>query len=117
MALDSPMGVIGKLVTCLWEGTIGWSGDTAAIAVETSKGVVQTQQFMERKTRTTALPSQSDAVGHCVVHGGPQHADRKGFCIGGFCWSLGCEEVCGASQMRESGVLRRIQVFTTRKAF
>lgn len=73
---------------CLWEAKVEFSGDTAAIAVKNSHGIVQTEtvhassreQVVKRllNTLTTgkaqALTSLSeiDAVGHRVVHGGLQ---------------------------------------------
>jgi acetate kinase len=75
----------------LWEGKIEWNGDTATIAVKNSKGLTQEQQlkFSSRelivrdllstlwsgRTRTLVSPSDIDAVGHRVVHGGPHFED------------------------------------------
>lgn len=75
----------------LWEGKIEWNSYTATIAVKNSKGLAQEQQlkfssreFVVRdllstlwsgRTRTLASPSDIDAVGHRVVHGGPHFED------------------------------------------
>ena len=75
---------------CLWEGRIEWGGDTAAITVKNSEGVVQRringhsrEQAIRHLLRTLvsgnarAINSASDidAVGHRVVHGGPNFED------------------------------------------
>jgi len=75
----------------LWEGKIEWNGDTAATVVKSSKGAVQKEQvrFSSReqavrellstlwsgKARVIASPSDVDAVGHRVVHGGSHFED------------------------------------------
>ena len=76
----------------LWDGRIEWSGDTAAIAVKNSQGVVvlkeelpvsSREQLIRQLLRTLrdgrasaiASGSEIDAVGHRVVHGGPHFED------------------------------------------
>ena len=72
---------------CLWEGRIEWGSGTAATMVKNSEGVVQKEQVTvssreqvvgdllstswSGKARAIASPSEIDAVGHRVVHGGP----------------------------------------------
>src|SRR5690349_10725920 len=67
----------------LWEGRIEWNGDSAAISVKNSKGVVQKEQVKvasresvvrdllksawSGNTRAIASSSEIDAVGHRVV--------------------------------------------------
>lgn len=76
---------------CLWEGRIEWGGDSAAITVKNSEGVVQKEQLtvtsreqaIRHLLRTLvsgnvhAINSATDidAVGHRVVHGGPHFED------------------------------------------
>ena len=71
----------------LWEGRIEWSGDTAAIVVKNSQGLVMREKLpfssreqVIRHLLSTAFDgkacpivraSEIDAVGHRVVHGGP----------------------------------------------
>jgi acetate kinase len=75
----------------LWEGRIEWSGDTAAIMVKNSKGIVRKEQvtvssheqairhllstLVSGKARAIAPVSDIDVVGHRVVHGGPHFED------------------------------------------
>ena len=77
--------------TCLWEGRIEWGGDSAAITVKSSEGIVQKEQltFTSREqairhllrtlvsgsARAINSASDIDAVGHRVVHGGPNFED------------------------------------------
>src|SRR5215468_7821347 len=72
----------------LWEGKIEWRGDWAATVVKNSKGVTfkeelqfsSREQVMRYLLRTAfegtasviASAAEVDAVGHRVVHGGPQ---------------------------------------------
>ena len=81
------MTVLMRPPAPLWEGRIEWSGDTAAIAVKNSQGVVlkeelpvsSREQVIRHLLRTLrygearaiTLNSDIDAVGHRVVHGGP----------------------------------------------
>ena len=76
---------------CLWEGKIDWDRETAAMRVKNSEGQVLTEQrpvtSRERvirdlldtlfvgATRAVASPADIHAVGHRVVHGGPQFED------------------------------------------
>src|SRR5579871_641347 len=76
---------------CLWEGRIEWNGQTAAISVRNGSGIVEKKELSvtsrERVVRyllskswsgnsqIIASPSEIDAVGHRVVHGGPHFAD------------------------------------------
>ena len=71
---------------CLWEAKVEFAGDTAAIAVKNSQGIVQneTVQASSRehvvkrllttltagKVQAVTSLSEIDAVGHRVVHGG-----------------------------------------------
>ena len=71
----------------LWEGRVEWRGDTAAIVVKNSHGVVLKNQLpvssrqqvirhllqtsVDGKARAVVSISEIDAVGHRVVHGGP----------------------------------------------
>ena len=75
----------------LWEGRIEWNGDTAAITVRNSEGIVrkQTLQNLSRElvlkdllatlwsgaTRSIASAAEINVVGHRVVHGGPRFHD------------------------------------------
>ena len=75
----------------LWEGRIEWSGDTAAIAMKNSTGIVEEEQvtvssreqairhllstLVSGKARAIASASEVDVVGHRVVHGGPNFED------------------------------------------
>ncbi len=77
--------------TCRWEGRIEWGGDSAAITVKSSEGIVQKEQLsvtsreqairhllltlVTGSARAINSPSDIDAVGHRVVHGGPNFAD------------------------------------------
>jgi len=72
---------------CLWEGKIEWNGDTAEIQVKGSQGIVLQENLpissrgqlirhllrtlVDGKDPAIASPSEIDAVGHRVVHGGP----------------------------------------------
>jgi acetate kinase len=76
---------------CLWEGEIDWHRETASMRVKNSEGQVLTEQLpvtsRERvirdlldtlfvgATRAVASCADIDAVGHRVVHGGPQFED------------------------------------------
>ena len=76
---------------CLWEGRIEWGGDSAAITVKNSEGVVQKEQLtvtsreqairhllrtlVSGSARAINSASDIDAVGHRVVHGGPNFED------------------------------------------
>lgn len=71
----------------VWEGRIEWNGNTAAITVKNSKGIARKDKLnslsSERvlkdllatlwsgETRGIASAAEIDAVGHRVVHGGP----------------------------------------------
>ena len=83
---------------CIWEGKIEWTGDTAEYSIKTSSGISRKER-KERKdpkdqtpvssrsdatehllrslwsgdTQVIAGPSAIHAVGHRVVHGGPNH--------------------------------------------
>ena len=73
---------------CLWEGRIEWGNHIATVAVKNSRGDVQQEQLrfssrqqvvshllstlMSGKTRAVASVSEIDAVGHRIVHGGPE---------------------------------------------
>src|SRR5258705_12557238 len=73
--------------TCLWEGRVEFGGDTAALAVKNSQGVIQKEMIQassraqivrhllttlrDRKVGVLSSLSEIDAVGHRVVHGGP----------------------------------------------
>ncbi len=75
----------------LWEGRIEWSGDTAAIAVKNSTGIVEKEQvavssreqairhllstLVNGKARAIASASEIDVVGHRIVHGGSHFED------------------------------------------
>ena len=75
----------------LWEGRIEWSGDTAAITVKNSQGVVLKEELpaspreqvirhllrtlRDGNARAIASASEIDVVGHRVVHGGPHFED------------------------------------------
>ena len=77
--------------TCLWEGRIEWNGGTAATSVRNARGIAQKAQLkvssreqvlQELLSKTwrgdaqiIASPSNIDAVGHRVVHGGPHFED------------------------------------------
>ena len=76
---------------CLWEGRIEWGSDTAKISVKNSKGAVQREQLRDSSREQVvrhllstlnagpaaaiAPLSEIDAVGHRVVHGGPNFED------------------------------------------
>src|SRR5271166_4067222 len=76
---------------CLWEGRIEWSGDTAATSVRNASGIAQKKELKvtsrEQVVRDLlskswsgspqiiASPSDINAVGHRVVHGGPRFED------------------------------------------
>ena len=76
---------------CLWEGRIEWGGDSAAISVKNSEGVVQKEKLpvssreqvirhllrtlVSGNARAINSASEIDAVGHRVVHGGPHFED------------------------------------------
>ncbi len=76
---------------CLWEGRIEWGGESAAITVRNSKGIVQKEQLavtsreqairhllrtlVSGSVRAITSASDIDAVGHRVVHGGPHFED------------------------------------------
>ena len=76
---------------CLWEGRIEWGGETSATVETNSKGVVQKKHVTvpsreqvirdllssswSGEARAIASPSDIDAVGHRVVHGGPHFED------------------------------------------
>jgi acetate kinase len=75
----------------LWECRIESNGDTAAITVRTSKGIVRKKELKRLPgemvlkdllatlwsgdTPSIASPGEIDAVGHRVVHGGPRFHD------------------------------------------
>ena len=75
----------------LWEGRIEWSGDTAAIAVKNSRGMVEKEQLtvssreqairhllrtlVSGKTPAITSAADIDVVGHRIVHGGPHLED------------------------------------------
>jgi acetate kinase len=75
----------------LWEGRIEWNGDTAAITVRNSKGIVRKKELKRLpgemvlkdllatlwsgETRSIGSAAEIDAVGHRVVHGGPRFHD------------------------------------------
>ena len=77
--------------SCLWEGRIEWNGDTAVTSVRNASGKVQTSELKvtSRKqvvrdllskswsgdAQMIASPSDIDAVGHRIVHGGPHCED------------------------------------------
>jgi len=77
--------------TCLWEGKIEWDGDSAEIQVKNAQGIVlkehlpvsSREQVIQHLLRTLvdgrakaiSSPTDIDAVGHRVVHGGPHFAD------------------------------------------
>ena len=72
----------------LWAGRIEWNGETAAITVRNSKGIVSKKDLKRSpgelvlkdllatlwsgETRSIASAAEIDAVGHRVVHGGPR---------------------------------------------
>jgi len=76
---------------CLWEGSIEWRGETAATMLKNAEGVVQAETIAVSspeqavkelltaswlgKAAAIASPSEIDAVGHRVVHGGPHFED------------------------------------------
>ena len=76
---------------CLWEGRIEWGGETSAAVETNSKGVIQKKHVTvpsreqvirdllssswSGEARAIASPSDIDAVGHRVVHGGPHFED------------------------------------------
>jgi acetate kinase len=76
---------------CLWEGKIEWDGEVADLSLKNAKGAARTDcikigsraQAIEQllnglwdgDTRAIAAPSEIDAVGHRVVHGGPKYED------------------------------------------
>lgn len=76
---------------CLWEAKIEWNGELAATVIKNSDGVVQQGQTRV-SSRVKAVehllgnlwsggasvissPSDIDAVGHRVVHGGPRYEE------------------------------------------
>ena len=75
----------------LWEGRIEWNGDTAAITVRNSDGVIKNEKLnspqselalknllatlWSGETRCIASAANIDAVGHRVVHGGSHFYD------------------------------------------
>jgi acetate kinase len=74
----------------LWEGRIEWGAETAAIAVKSANGVIKktvtitSREQVVRELLSTAWSGDTrvltglaeiDAVGHRVVHGGPQFED------------------------------------------
>ena len=75
----------------LWEGRIESNGDTAAVTVRSSKGIVRKEKLKRLPGETVlkdllatlwsgdtpsiASPAEIDAVGHRVVHGGPRFHD------------------------------------------
>ena len=78
--------------TCRWAGRIEWGRDSAAIAVKSSEGIVQKKEQLSVTSREQAIrhllltlvtgsarainsASDIDAVGHRVVHGGPNFED------------------------------------------
>ncbi len=77
--------------SCLWEGRIEWNGDTAATSVRNASGIVQKKELKvtsreqvvrdllskswSGNAQIIASPSDIDAVGHRVVHGGPHFED------------------------------------------
>jgi acetate kinase len=75
----------------LWEATIEWNGESAKVEIKNAKGFAKTHQT-KVSSRAEAIeqmldtlwngeasvvesPSKIDAVGHRVVHGGPQFED------------------------------------------
>ena len=76
---------------CLWEGRIEWTGDTAATSVRNASGIAQEKelrvtsreqvvrdllsQSWSGNAQIIASPCDIDAVGHRVVHGGPDFED------------------------------------------
>jgi len=77
--------------SCLWEGRIEWNGDTAATSVKNASGIAQTTELKGNSRQQIVRdllskswsgdaqiidsPSDIDAVGHRVVHGGPCFED------------------------------------------
>jgi acetate kinase len=77
--------------TCLWEGKIEWSGDTAQASIKNSHGVARKQRIRIASrvaaiehllntlwtgdARAIASPSEISMVGHRIVHGGPQYEE------------------------------------------
>ena len=77
--------------TCRWAGRIEWGRDSAAITVKSSEGIVQKEQLsvtsreqairhllltlVSGSARAINSASDIDAVGHRVVHGGPNFED------------------------------------------
>src|SRR5271166_2307940 len=77
--------------TCLWEGRIEWNGDTAVTSVRKASGIVQKKELKvtsreqvvrdllskswSGNAQIIASPSDIDAVGHRIVHGGPHFED------------------------------------------
>ena len=75
----------------LWEGRIEWGGDTAAIVVKNSQGIVLKEELSlssrelvirhllrtlhDGEARAITSNSDIDTVGHRVVHGGPHFED------------------------------------------
>ncbi len=75
----------------LWEGRIEWHGDTAVAAVRSGSGIVQNKQVNATSreqvirdllstswhgvAQVIGSPSDIDAVGHRIVHGGPHFED------------------------------------------
>jgi len=77
--------------SCLWEGRIEWNGDTAATSVRNASDIAQKREVRvtsreqvvrdllskswSGNSQIIASPSDIDAVGHRVVHGGPHFED------------------------------------------
>jgi acetate kinase len=75
--------------SCAWEGKVEWIGEQARYSIRNEKGVSVTdassvssrgdaikrllQTLWSGKTQAISAPSDIDAVGHRVVHGGPNH--------------------------------------------
>jgi len=76
---------------CMWEGRIEWKGDTASVSVKSAGGIahktevtITSREQIVRDLLSNswsgdnpiiASPSDIDAVGHRVVHGGPHFED------------------------------------------
>jgi acetate kinase len=76
---------------CLWEGRIEWNGDTAETSVRNASGIAQKKKLRvtsreqvvrdllskswSGNTQIIDSPSDINAVGHRVVHGGPHFED------------------------------------------
>ena len=77
--------------SCLWEGRIEWNGDTAETSVKKAGGKTEKTELKvcsrdqivkdllskawSGNAQIIDSPSEIDAVGHRVVHGGPQFED------------------------------------------